>query len=157
LIGAGGLWIALGTGQAQPAHTVYRIAILGFGGVTSDLAGPQTRDPNLGAFLGRLPDELRRRSRRSDSALDDTGRQDPEGRACRRPADRTADEVSAHRQPRDSEGARHHDPILEGAKPADLPVERPTILKLSVNHKTASALGLTIPQALLLRADDVIQ
>lgn len=47
--------------------------------------------------------------------------------------------------------------ILGGAKPAELPVERPTVYTLSVNRKTAMALGLTIPQALLLRADEVIQ
>ena len=62
------------------------------------------------------------------------------------------DQVDIYRR-----AASYVDRILRGAKPAELPVQFPTKFEMVVNLKTAKSLGLTVPESILLRADEVIE
>jgi ABC-type uncharacterized transport system substrate-binding protein len=91
-----------------------------------------------------------RRSRRKEPAAVDARL--PGGRGCRGLMSYGPNFVPQFKQ-----AAVYVDKILKGAKPADLPVEQPTKFELVINLKAAKALGLTIPQSLLVRADEIIR
>ena len=63
-----------------------------------------------------------------------------------------ADSVAMYRQ-----GARLVSKVLQGSRPADLPVEQPTRFDFTINLKTAKAIGIELPTSILLRADEVVE
>jgi putative ABC transport system substrate-binding protein len=73
-------------------------------------------------------------------------------RRSRGPLSYGVDQLESYRR-----AATYADRILRGTKPGDLPVQFPTKFEMVVNLKTAKALGLTVPQSILLRADEVIE
>lgn len=142
--------------RAQAVRKVARIGILIFNSTTSDMIGPRPRRPSTMAFLRGMRDLgyvygdllLTLAARHYLPALYEfRDFVEAGGFMCY-----GADNREVYRRV-----ATYVDKILKGARPADLPVEQPTKFELVINLKTAKALGLTIPQSLLLRADELIQ
>ena len=138
--------------------------VLGIRIVSLVIHGPEDLESALQAAAGEAPDAL--------STLPDAVTLTQRARIIDFAARNRLPAIYARREEADDGGlmaygpnlrelfrraATHVDKILKGTKPADLPVERPTTFEFIINLRTARALGLTIPQSILLQATDVIQ